>query len=71
MSSKKDYVAIAGIMSQARQEAITFCIHEAEEVICDLAKDFAEYFAKDNPRFDRARFLAAVNRDTPAPLVKG
>jgi hypothetical protein len=71
MCSKKDYVAIAGILSQVRQEAIAFYAYDAREAVCDMAKDFADYFAKDNPRFDRARFLAAVDPDTPAPLVKG
>ena len=44
--SRKHYVAIAEILNQA-------------EVTHALCRDFAEYFAKDNPRFDEARFLNA------------
>jgi len=50
--SKKDYEAIARIF------ATHPAIRSAE--VKTLGFNLADYFAMDNPRFDRARFLAAA-----------
>jgi hypothetical protein len=49
-------------MTKKDYEAIAECIRESgidEKVIEDLENALAGYFKQDNPRFDRARFLAA------------
>lgn len=48
--TRKDYVAIADIIDGARDQGLTL-----EEV----AEKLADTMEKDNPRFDRARFLEA------------
>ncbi len=61
MCSRKDYVAVAKIINDAQPlpgstptaATITRCSLE------NVAQDLAKYFATDNARFDRARFLAA------------
>lgn len=51
MTSKKDYEAIAKLLRP---------YSEAEKVPpFSIACALADYFAQDNPHFDRARFLAA------------
>ena len=45
--SKKDYEAIAAIMRESNLD------------LNDIENDLADYMAEDDPRFDRARFLAA------------
>lgn len=52
--SRKDYVAFANAFNTA-----TASTPEAEQLRQELAKEAARIFANDNPRFDRARFLAA------------
>jgi hypothetical protein len=49
--SKKDYEAVARILSDSR--AIS------DAALPYLAEKFADWFADDNPRFDRERFLKA------------
>ncbi len=53
MMTRKDYVATAEILSDWAD------VMEYETLYA-LAKDFSEYFAKDNPNFDRDRFYKAV-----------
>lgn len=68
--SKKDYVAIAKIISGEREFTAqpSRCdrpLNDGE--LCNLletkrgliARELARYFASSNPGFDRARFLAA------------
>lgn len=52
MMTRKDYVSTSEILWSIRH-AVTPEIHEM------LVSDFAEMFATDNPRFDRARFFDA------------
>ena len=54
MMTRKDYVIAAEILNQAYPEN--------PDLVFDLANDFADYFAKDNPRFDRSRFFDAVEK---------
>lgn len=56
--TKKDYIAVAAVMNSAM-------IGNADPE--RVARKLAEVFALDNPRFDRARFLAACG----VPAQKG
>lgn len=51
--TRKDYVKTAEILSD-----VSDVIDDV--VLYALAKDFSDYFAKDNPNFDRTRFFRAV-----------
>ena len=53
MMTRKDYVETANILN-AKVDLIDFTI------LADIAEDFAEMFANDNPRFDHQRFIDAV-----------
>lgn len=53
MMTRKDYVATAEILSDW-SDVMEY------ETLYALAKDFSNYFSKDNPRFDRDRFFRAV-----------
>lgn len=54
MMSRKDYVPMAALIkSHAAGSPIAFA------VLINYAEDLADLLASDNPRFDRARFLAA------------
>jgi hypothetical protein len=53
MMTRKDYVATAEILSDWA-DVMDY------ETLYALAKDFADYFAGDNERFDRSRFYNAV-----------
>lgn len=33
------------------------------QTVCDIAEEFADYLASDNPNFDKARFLSACGLD--------
>lgn len=58
--TKKDYIKIAAVFSQYRDHAGNWpqspWRHTAAQ---ELSSRFADMLAQDNPRFDRARFLAA------------
>ena len=49
--SRKDYIATAGILNARRT------LHPGVALL--IARDLADMFSRDNPRFDRGRFLAA------------
>lgn len=53
MMTRKDYVQTSEILSDW-SDVMEYTTLYA------LAKDFADYFEKDNPRFDRNRFYSAV-----------
>lgn len=53
MMTRKDYVETANILN-SKVDEIDFLI------LADVAEQFAEMFAKDNPRFDHQRFIDAV-----------
>jgi len=55
--SKKDYVAIAGVLNEWHQSAGNSL---AQLSIKLMAGDLAKVFAEDNPRFDAERFDEAV-----------
>ena len=56
----KDYVAIAGAVARSRMAMdIGRKKRTAQEGIALVATDLATTLATDNPRFDRARFIAA------------
>lgn len=50
--TKKDYVAIA-----AAVKASGHYVDNAELVLTEVAFNLADVLAKDNPKFDRTRFL--------------
>ena len=52
--TRKDYVATAEILNYASNK-----MHPA--LFTKVVNDFAEMFAKDNPRFDVTRFHEASN----------
>jgi hypothetical protein len=55
--TRKDYEKIAMILNQ--QEAFAHSIN-AIMLLSRLIEDFADMLAKDNPHFDRQRFLKAA-----------
>lgn len=52
MMTRKDYVETATILLDHSDVV-------EDVVLYSIAKDFANYFVKDNPRFDETRFLQA------------
>ena len=50
--TRKHYVAIAEIIALHNEE-------HSNEIITALAGHMANYFKRDNPKFDRERFLTA------------
>ena len=52
MMTRKDYVVTAQIIKDHTDVVEDIILHS-------IAKDFANYFAKDNPRFDEDRFMVA------------
>jgi hypothetical protein len=55
--TRKDYIAIAAVIKN-RVDACGAYI-EAELATHEVAKDLAELLSKDNPQFNRAKFLEA------------
>ena len=53
MLHNKDYEAIAGIVKGEANTAYGFCVTRT------LARRLADLFEKDNPNFNRDRFLKA------------
>jgi len=60
--TRKDYVLIAAALAEARNYSISRSAHpESYFHGCDaVAYEIANSLGKDNPRFDRARFLKAA-----------
>lgn len=54
--SKKDYIEIAAILYCTQEERDTMAGREAVRAV---ARNLADKFERDNPRFDRYKFLAA------------
>ena len=54
--TKKNYVAIAKIIKERKEDIIDQAIVYGIEFI---TQDLADYFATDNPLFDKKRFLIA------------
>ena len=59
MMTRKDYIATAEILNYVSDKT-----HPA--VFSKMVVDFAEMFAKDNPRFDANRFYSAANYKIPS-----
>ena len=53
--TSKDYLLIAGALRRTATQANP----DARNMHRTLSEDIADALASDNPRFDRARFLAA------------
>jgi hypothetical protein len=52
MTSRRDYIATSAILRASKL---------SRKQRDELAARFADYFERDNPRFDRARFLEAAD----------
>lgn len=61
--TRKDYVAIAAAIRAARRDVTNReppeCVADMQDGISLAAEHLADALRRDNPRFDRARFLAA------------
>ena len=58
--SRKYYEKIAGALCESYTD-MTGRSEECRLVLDDLTDELMKQFKADNPRFDRARFLKAVN----------
>ena len=57
MLTKKHFIAVAKILRDrdlATENLTQAC------VVMDIREDLADYFASDNPNFDRSRFIDAA-----------
>jgi hypothetical protein len=59
MMTRKDYVVTAEILND-KLYALGNSSVVLRDVVEEIAKDFADYFEEDNPRFNRERFMQAV-----------
>lgn len=59
--SKKDYEMLARVLRTNRRYSKVS--PDAAAVIDDISRDLSVSLASDNPRFDKARFLAACEVD--------
>jgi xanthine dehydrogenase iron-sulfur cluster and FAD-binding subunit A len=59
-TTARDFDAVAAIIDKRWSESMS---DEAEAVLVDTACHLADYFASQNERFDRARFLLACGLD--------
>ena len=57
--TRKDYVLIAGIIKDANYAASKFKDAAGSSMLYHVASELSDALAKDNPRFDRNRFLIA------------
>lgn len=57
--TRKDYVAIAAALRQFYMDDERESIHTASGAVEYVAHNIANVMARDNPRFDRQRFLRA------------
>jgi hypothetical protein len=57
MMTRKDYIATAEILNSVSNE-IDFL------TLANVAEKFAEMFGKDNERFDHAKFIDAVMKES-------
>ena len=64
MMTRKDYVETAEILKNVSGKT-----HPA--VFSKMVVDFAEMFAKDNPRFDANKFYSASNYKIPSFNSRG
>ena len=57
--TKKHYEAIAAILEKYRNAPLYEADYSDYRTAEHIAAELADYFATDNPRFDRARFWQA------------
>lgn len=57
--TRKDYILIADALHQARARQFQADRAQGFEAIAHAAEILADVLARDNPRFDQARFLVA------------
>ena len=50
--TRKDYIQTA--------EILRYYLDQTPSIVIEIAHDFAEYFALDNPRFNYDKFINAV-----------
>lgn len=62
MTSKWTRATYEMVAAELRGQLNATTTANEAELVMGLAGNFAARFAADNPRFDRARFLAAVNK---------
>lgn len=55
--TRKDYITTAEILNSVADEIDFF-------TLANVAEKFAEMFAKDNERFDHAKFIDAVMKES-------
>ena len=57
--TKKDYIAIARAVSSTTKDYLGKTDVDPQAMMADLTWELADVMQADNPKFDRARFLAA------------
>lgn len=57
--TKKHYEAIADVLRNCVEAEKNMCNGVCTDKLAYIAEHLAEYFASDNPRFNRERFLKA------------
>ena len=58
--TRKDYVAFAALIkSHMTGDLEHETSHQNDMKVSGMARDMADLFSRDNPRFDRERFLKA------------
>ena len=60
MTSKRDYENVARILREAAADERTLLDGDEAPITGQIADRLADYFAADNPAFDRARFSRAI-----------
>jgi hypothetical protein len=71
--SRKDYQAIAAVIADTMATIRADVAMgngpdiEPDAVAMSIGHGIADYFAKDNPHFDRERFMAAADLNDPIP----
>jgi hypothetical protein len=64
--TKKHYTAIANVLKAEYDDAMYRTEDFSEPaLIQEVAENLADYFATDNPKFNRERFLGACGIDQP------
>lgn len=58
--TKKDYIAIAQVIKQSNRETGDAKANQVRaHLLACVAQDLGDVMERNNPRFDRARFLSA------------
>lgn len=59
-TTARDFDAVAKIIDKRWSDSMS---DDAEQVLLDVAGNLADYFASQNERFDRERFMSACGID--------